>query len=140
MPLSLLTDRCCASELLNFFILTTTTSSSVVLVPSMSSFSRVFSLILGFEFELLLTSGVGPRELLLGEGWLRRDAEELRPFLTPLLSECPLLCATASLMMSGACRVFLLTPGTGFFALDLLAGALLSPPACRRAQWCSCSW
>ena len=70
MPLSLLTDRCCASELLNFLILTTTASSSVVLVPSKSSFSNVFSLILGFEFELLLTSGVGPRELLLGEGWL----------------------------------------------------------------------
>ena len=68
MPLSLLTDLCWASELLNFFNLTTTTSSSVVLVPSMSSFSNVFSLILGLELDVLLTSGVAPRELRLGEG------------------------------------------------------------------------
>ena len=63
-----MTDLCCASELLNFFILITTTSSSVVFVPNMSSFSNVFSLILGLELDVLLTSGVAPRELRLGEG------------------------------------------------------------------------
>ena len=62
-----MTDLCCASELLNFFILITTTSS-FSFVPNMSSFSNVFSLILGLELDVLLTSGVAPRELRLGEG------------------------------------------------------------------------